>query len=67
MTKKDLLTILKNVDDDAIILLGKNEYSHSIATEVYVKEKTESEESKILITNDYITAKTPVFFEKIYG
>lgn len=65
MTKKELIKILKNIDDNAIVLFGKNSYSNNIATSVYFKEKTETEESEILITNNFVTRENPIFFEKI--
>nr|DAY73279.1 MAG TPA: hypothetical protein [Caudoviricetes sp.] len=65
MTKRELIEILENVDDDAIILFGNNNYSNNIATNVYVKERTETEESEILITNNFVTRENPIFFEKI--
>lgn len=64
MTKKELFEALKNVDDNAIILFGKNNHSNNVATDIYKKD---GEVTEIIITNNFVTLEKPIFSEKIYA
>lgn len=64
MTKKELIEALKNVNDDAQILFGKDEFSHNIATQIYVIDDVITD---VIITNEQTNKEKPIFSEKIFG
>ena len=65
MTKKELIKVLENIDDEARILFGKDDYSNYVASDLYVRIGYLNEETEILITNKWATPEVPTSFDKI--
>lgn len=62
MTKKELIAALANVNDDTVILFGKNELQFWLATQVY----SDIRNNEIFITNSHTDKTIPEYCELLH-